>query len=119
MMRRLEAVGPLVGAILAVWLLLPLAHAVLGVPPTEMEMLVASHVPAVFVVLWMTDDAYRRRCTPCHDFGFLMWYAFPLTLLGYLIWTRGWWGLAVFVGLLAITYLPAILGTAISLAALR
>ena len=97
------------------WLLLPLAHAILGVPPTELAVLVVSYVPAVFVLLWMTDDAYQRRCTPCYDFGFLMWYFFPLTLLGYLLWTRGWWGLVVFVGITAVVYLPTLLQTALLL----
>lgn len=117
-MKTLPTLMPLAGA-LAVVLLWPLVHLLFGVPQTELEALLLGYVPAVFVLLWVTGDAHRRRCTPCHDFGFLMWYLFPLTLLGYLIWTRGWWGLAVFVGLLAIMYLPILLGTAISLAVLR
>lgn len=104
MIKRLGALGPLLGAAVVVTLLLPLVHVLLNVPPTEFELLAASYVPSVFVLLWITDDAHRRRCTPCYDFGFLMWYLFPFSLLGYLVWTRGWWGLAVFGVLLAVMY---------------
>lgn len=116
MPKSLTSLGPLAGA-LAVVLLWPLVHVLLAVPPTALEMLVVSYVPLVFVLLWMSDDAHRRRCTPCHDFGFLMWYLFPLTLLGYLLWTRGWWGLVVFVGMLAIIYVPWIIADLLAFAA--
>ena len=111
MTQRINALGPLLGAVLVVTLV-PLIHALMGVPPSILESLVVSYAPGVFVLLWITDDAYRRHCTPCYDFGFLMWYLFPLTLLGYLVWTRGWWGLAVFAGLIALVYLPTAVGIA-------
>ena len=112
--RRTRSLGPLLGAALVV-LALPLVHALVGESPTELEVIVAGYVPMIFVLLWMTDDAYRRRSTPCFDFGFLMWIFFPLTLLGYLVWTRGWWGLVVFAGMLAAIYVPWFVGTALTI----
>jgi hypothetical protein len=103
--RTLEALTPLLGAVFIVFFV-PLVHALVAVPPNELELTVLSYVPSVFVVLWMAADAQRRRLTPCYDFGFLMLLLFPLTLLGYLLWTRGWWGIVVFIGMLALMYFP-------------
>lgn len=105
MRKTLITLLPLLGAML-LGLLMPLVHAVAGVPPTELELVVLSYVPTVFVLLWMAADAQHRRCTPCYDFGLLMSLLFPLTLLAYLLWTRGWWGIAVFMGIMALVYFP-------------
>ncbi len=102
-MQLLAAFGPLAAA-LVVMGLWPVVHAVARVPPSETELLMLSYVPGVFVMLWATGDAHRRRCTPFFDFGLLLWCLFPLSLLGYLVWTRGWWGVALFAGLLAVAY---------------
>jgi hypothetical protein len=107
----MRSLAPLLGAALVV-LVLPVVHVLVGEPPTELEVIVAGYVPMIFVLLWMIEDAYRRRSTPCFDFGFLICVFFPLSLLGYLVWTRGWWGLVVFAGMLAAIYVPWFVGTA-------
>ena len=112
-MKSLASFGPLVAGSLVVMLCLALGR----ITPLEPEWRLLGYVPGIFALLWITDDAHRRRCTPCFDFGFLMWYLFPLTLLGYLVWTRGWWGLIVFVGVLAVIYVPWLLGTALAIMA--
>ncbi|HUE71860.1 MAG TPA: hypothetical protein VMP01_13325 [Pirellulaceae bacterium] len=112
-MKSLETFGPLIAASLVVMLCLLLG----GLTPPGLEWRLLSYVPVIFALLWITEDARRRRCTPCFDFGLLMWYLFPLTLLGYLVWTRGWWGLVVFVGVLAVIYVPWMLGTALAIMA--
>jgi hypothetical protein len=71
--------------------------------------------PGLFLLVWMMQDARRRRCAPCHEFGFLAGVYMPASLLWYLFWSRGWkgfWPLAAFAGLLimptiavAVTYL--------------
>src|SRR5688572_25931879 len=78
----------------------PIVRVFAGAPVTELELLVLSYVPGVFVMLWAMGDAQRQRCTPLFDFGLLMWLLFPLSLLGYLMWTRGWRGAVVFAGLM-------------------
>jgi hypothetical protein len=113
-LRRIRPLGPLLGAALAV-MLLPAVHVLLGVPPTDLELAVASYVPAVFIVLWMMDDARMRHCTPCYDLGFFLLLLFPLSLLWYLVWTRTWWGLVVFAGMLAVVYVPWIIGNVAAL----
>jgi hypothetical protein len=110
----MRSLAPLLGAALVV-LVLPVVHVLVGEPPTELEVIVAGYVPMIFVLLWMIEDAYRRRSTPCFDFGFLICVLFPLSLLGYLVWTRGWWGLVVFAGMLAAIYVPWFVGTALTI----
>ena len=116
-MQTFAPFGPLAGA-LVVMFLWPLVHGILAVPPSEGELLLLSYVPSVFVMLWAIGDAQHRRCTPFFDFGLLIWYLFPLSLLGYLVWTRGWRGLAVFVALLAAIYVPWVISNVLAFATL-
>ncbi len=61
--------------------------------------------PALFLLAWMVQDARRRRCVPCHEFGFLSAVYLPASLIWYVFWSRGWkgfWLLAAFIGLFSI-----------------
>ena len=61
--------------------------------------------PALFLLTWVIRDAHRRRCIPCHEFGFLVAAYMPISFVWYLFWSRGWkgfWLLGAFVGLLVL-----------------
>lgn len=104
-MRTIVSLGPL----LAMWVVIASAlavHAALALPISELEAVVLGYAPPLFALLWIADDAHRRRCTPSFDFPFLMALAFPLSALAYLVWTRGWRGIFLFGLLLALMYVP-------------
>jgi hypothetical protein len=46
----------------------------------------------LMILLWMDVDARKLRRLPCYDFGWLATVCFPLSLLWYCIWSRGWRG---------------------------
>jgi len=58
------------------------------------------------LVLWMMMDARARHRTPCYDFGFLVAVFFPVSLVWYVLWTRGWKGLLTLVGLIGLWFVP-------------
>jgi hypothetical protein len=69
------------------------------------------------VIIWMNHDALRRRCRPCFDFGLFLLYAFPLSLLWYCFWSRGWRGMLLLLGLASLLFFPLLIGEIISAAA--
>jgi hypothetical protein len=79
---------------------------ILGVSPSE-GILTESSV-GLFLILWMMMDARRRRCVPCHEFGFLAGVYMPISLLWYLCWSRGWKGLLLLAAFLGMVLLPGI-----------
>jgi hypothetical protein len=77
----------------------------------QMAATVLVYVLPLFIIFWVLQDARQRRCVPCFDFGFLLFMAFPLSVVWYLFWTRGWKGLALlaaFVGLFLVPWMFAI-----------
>jgi hypothetical protein len=68
------------------------------------------------IVIWMDHDAVRRRCRPCFDFGLFLVYAFPLSLLWYCFWSRGWRGLFLLLGLASLLFFPALIGEIVAAA---
>lgn len=54
----------------------------------------------------MNHDALRRRRRPCFDFGLFLLYAFPLSMLWYCFWSRGWRGLLLLIGLGSLLFVP-------------
>lgn len=64
-----------------------------GVLPSRGADLIIGTSWMLFLLVWMDADAQRRSGRPCYDFGFLCALVFPLSLLWYCIWSRGWkWG---------------------------
>jgi len=61
------------------------------------------------VVIWMNYDAVRRRCRPCFDFGLFLIYAFPLSVLWYCFWSRGWRGTLLLLGLGSLLIVPLVI----------
>lgn len=64
----------------------------------------------ILLVLWITGDARRSRRTPCYDLGFFCALFFPVSLVWYCIWSRGWRGLLMLMALTAIFLTPYLLG---------
>jgi hypothetical protein len=71
---------------------------------------------ALLVVLWMDADARRLRRLPCYDFGLLAGLYFPLSVVWYCLWSRGWRGLLLLLLLLALWWSPYIVAVAFWLA---
>ena len=104
-MRWLRPLGiPIVTAAASAAFLVALVAA--GRPPTEtVQQLIALGLALAFV-LWMMADARVSRRTPCYDFGFLVAVFFPVSLVWYVLWTRGWKGLLILVGLIGLWFVP-------------
>jgi hypothetical protein len=89
-----------------------IVYVVAGVATSEAADRLNSVGLALAFVLWVVADARRRRCVPCYDFGFLVAVFFPVSLLWYLLWSRGWRGtflLAALFGLLLLPWLAAVI----------
>ena len=69
-----------------------------GVPHSEGAEFIATFLLPFALALWVVWDARSRRCTPCYDFGLLVYFFWIAAIPGYLVWTRGWRGLIVFIG---------------------
>jgi hypothetical protein len=63
----------------------------------------------LMIILWADADARRRRQTPCFDFGFLAMLSYPVSVLWYCFWSRGWRGGLLFLLLLFLWIAPYIL----------
>lgn len=75
------------------------------VPSTESQYLWSFGLALAFIV-WVDSDASLRRKVPCHDFGFLVAVFFPVSLVWYAFWSRGWRGFYVLAGLFGLMLLP-------------
>lgn len=74
-------------------------------PSDTVQRLIATGL-ALALILWITVDARVRHRTPCYDFGFLMAIFFPVSLVWYVLWSRGWKGLLTLVGLIGLWFVP-------------
>jgi hypothetical protein len=83
------------------------AYAAYNVPPSLLGQLIHSYGLAFFLLLWAVQDAWHRRRVPCYDFGFLLCFGFPLTVVWYIFWSRGLRGFAVLGILAAIYFAPS------------
>ena len=64
----------------------------------------------LMLVFWADADARYRHCTPCFDFGFLVAIFFPVSLLWYCVWSRGWGrGVVMMLALVGLWLLPRVL----------
>jgi hypothetical protein len=58
------------------------------------------------VMIWMDYDALRRRRRPCFDFGLFLVVTFPVSMVWYCFWSRGWRGIKLLLGLGGLLLLP-------------
>lgn len=98
--------GPLVVAILLT--LFQFLYVILDVVPSFAAEVILRNTLPVCLVIWMQDDARFHRKTPCFDFGLFLTGTFPLSILGYLAWSRGVRGLLVALYFLGLAILPAL-----------
>jgi hypothetical protein len=106
-MRSLAIIAPLC-ILIAFQCVAEGVYVAFGTSPSDAAGRIFSLSLALFLVFWIIADARRRHCMPCHDFGFLVGLFLPVSLVWYLIWTRGWRGLALLVGFIALVLLPQI-----------
>ena len=104
-MKRLPPLGILF-AIVALFSIFQFAYVALGTSDPEIAARLTSIGLSLAFVIWMMADARIRRRTPCYEFGFLVAVYFPLSLVWYVFWSRGWRALFVLTGLFALMMLP-------------
>jgi hypothetical protein len=90
----------------------PVIYVMRGMPYSEGIWALSSTGTALAFILWIEGDARRRGCMPCHDFGFLVAVFFPVSLVWYSLWTRGWKGLFLLAALCGLMYVPWLLAMA-------
>ncbi len=99
------------GLALAMTVLLPIAYVGAANLPGPLPFLVlgfAAYAVPITLVLWVPADMKDRGRTPPFDLPFLLLLVFPLSLFWYCIWTRGWQGMLLALGLYVVACLPAI-----------
>lgn len=87
-------------------LLLPAAMPALRLFPSlvlPFAMIVCYSVPGT-ICLWVAADMRSRGRTPPFELPFFILLAWPLSLMWYCIWTRGWSGMALAFGLIVLPY---------------
>jgi hypothetical protein len=88
-----------------------ITHVVVGPPPSETVQGLMSIALGLAFILWVTVDARSRHQTPCYDFGFLVAVFFPVSLVWYVLWSRGWRGLLTLGVLVGLMLLPMFCGS--------
>ena len=81
------------------------------IEPSEGMGLLMSSGMALSFVCWMMADAHQRSRVPCFDFGFLAGVFFPISLIWYVFWSRGWKGMFTLILLLIIFLVPFLIAT--------
>ena len=106
-------VGPLAPLVaLAAITAIALSHSSgVGITPSTGTETILGVGWAFMLVLWMDADARKLRRLPCYDFGWLAAIYFPVSLLWYCFWSRGWRGALLLLMLLALWLVPYIIAT--------
>jgi hypothetical protein len=100
-----EPAAPLIGFTAALSVL-ACAYLGAGISLTPHFWLLGSFLWGLLVAMWVVADARHRRLTPCYDFGFFVLLTFPLSIIWYCLWSRGWRGLLWLVGLFGLWIAP-------------
>jgi hypothetical protein len=77
-----------------------------GVPYSLLADFIVVYTLPLAIMTWVVWDARSRHCTPCYDFGFLVYLGWIVAIPGYLVWTRGWRGLLILGGFVVLLLLP-------------
>jgi hypothetical protein len=68
---------------------------------------------SLLLLLWMDTDARRAHRLPCYDFGFLATLTYPLSLVWYCLWSRGWRGILLLHELVLLLFAPWLVALAL------
>jgi hypothetical protein len=104
--------GPLV-LLAAVESVILSLYVVLGASPSPLQMTLLPSTMAFFMMLWVLEDAHRQQGFPCYDFGFFVALGFPLSVVWYLLWTRGFRGWLVIGMFVALYFMPWLFAIAV------
>ena len=106
-MKRLWPLMVLVATVAACsgFLVAPIA---IGRSPSDNVQYLTSFGLALGFILWVIADARMAHRTPCYDFGFLVGIFFPVSLVWYVFWSRGWRGLLTLTALVGLMLLPSV-----------
>jgi hypothetical protein len=104
-MSRLGPLGILVATVAACSAFL-VAYVAIGTAPSQTAEQLTSFGLSLAFILWVVADARKGRRTPCYDFGFLVAALFPVSLVWYVVWSRGRRGWLVLGGLFGLMLLP-------------
>ncbi len=85
---------------------LRIAYVVTGAAPSAAAEFLTPFCLGLAFILWVVEDARVRRRVPCYDFAFLVAVFFPVSVLWYVVWSRGWWGLVTLVAIFGLMILP-------------
>jgi hypothetical protein len=85
-----------------------LVASVPGPAPRNIAEIIFRYALPYTTALWIVADAKERRRTPCFDFGFFVLATWPLSLFWYCISSRGWRGLGLSIGLIALAIVPVV-----------
>ena len=83
-------------------------YVILGIRMSDLAYVVYTCTLPIAFVRWGELDARRNKRTPCCDFGMLLLLVWPVTVPGYLLWTRGFRGLWIAGFFLAMLLTPTI-----------
>lgn len=89
------------------------AYQVAGIEPSRPADLLFSYGPSAAVAVWVEADARRRRRSPCWDLGTFVFFAWPLAVSAYCLWSRGRAGWRTAAGLIAAVLAPPVIGGAL------
>ena len=86
----------------------------------DADQLILKFVMPLVLVFWVRSDYQRSRYWPCFEYDLFVWVAWPVTLLHYLVHTRGVRGLWVYLGLWGLFLFPALcVGVAVVVSGVR
>jgi uncharacterized membrane protein YjdF len=85
-------------------------YAVAGVEPVPILAWFLGAGPVLMVILWVYQDAQRRRIAAVTDLGFFLMLFWPIAIPWYAFKSRGRDGWTLLLGLLAIIFAPALTG---------
>jgi hypothetical protein len=77
-----------------------------SIQPAPIVWLFVSYAPLVTVILWLHQDARRRKIAEVLDFGFLLLVFWPMVIPWYAFKSRGRRGWRLLLGLIALIMAP-------------
>jgi hypothetical protein len=80
----------------------------LGTTDAELTTRLTSFGLTLAFIVWIMVDARSRRRTPCYEFGFLIAIYYPVSLVWYVFWSRGWRAILMLAGFFVLMLLPAL-----------